>query len=101
YASIGPCIGANSYEVGSEFARRFIKKSLKFETFFKPALRSGHHFFDLSGYVEMRLAACGVRAIDRCNEDTYPDAERFFSFRRSQHSGEVDYGRTLSAVVLR
>ena len=101
HASIGPCIGANSYEVGSEFARRFIKKSFKFEAFFKPSLQTGHHFFDLAGYVEMRLAACGVRAIDRCDEDTYPDAGRFFSFRRSQHSGEVDYGRTLSAVVLR
>ena len=100
-ASIGPCIGANSYEVGSEFASRFIKQGDKFKKFFRPALRSGHHFFDLAGYVEMRVSACGVCAIDRCDEDTYLDAERFFSFRRSQHIGEVDYGRTLSAVVLR
>ena len=100
-ASIGPCIGPSSYEVGSEFARRFVKQSRKSQIFFKSAFRSGHYFFDLSGYAEMRLAACGLREIDRCPEDTYLDADRFFSFRRSQHSGELDYGRALSAVVLR
>lgn len=100
-ASIGPCIGPSSYEVGSEFARRFVKESRRVEIFFKPALRPGHYFFDLSGYVKMRLAACGLRGIDRCPEDTYLDADRFFSFRRSQHAGQADYGRVLSAVVLR
>ena len=100
-ASIGPCIGPSSYEVGSEFAHQFVKESRNVETFFKPALRSGHYFFDLSGYAEMRLVACGVRGIDRCPEDTYLDVDRFFSFRRSRHAAEDDYGRTLSAVVLR
>lgn len=100
-ASIGPCIGPSSYEVGAEFARRFVKQSRNAQSFFKSAFRSGHYFFDLSGYAEMRLAACGLREIDRCPEDTYLDADRFFSFRRSQHSGACDYGRALSAVVLR
>jgi len=36
-ASIGPCIGPSSYEVGSEFARRFVKESCRVEIFFKPA----------------------------------------------------------------
>ena len=99
--SIGPCIGANSYEVESGFACRFVKKSRDAEIFFKPALRPGHHFFDLSGYAEMRLAACGLRGIHRCPEDTYLDADQFFSFRRSQHNGEIDYGRALTAIVLR
>jgi len=100
-ASIGPCIGPRSYEVGSEFVRRFVKESRNVQTFFKPSIRPGHYFFDLSGYAEMRLVACGLREINRCSEDTYLESDRFFSFRRSQHAGEADYGRVLSAVVLR
>jgi copper oxidase (laccase) domain-containing protein len=31
---------------------------------------------------------------------TYCDETRFFSYRRSQHHGETDYGRQISAIVL-
>ena len=31
---------------------------------------------------------------------TYADEARFFSYRRTTHRGEADYGRLLSAIVL-
>ncbi|MGV1015201.1 MAG: laccase domain-containing protein, partial [Methyloceanibacter sp.] len=31
---------------------------------------------------------------------TYCDETRLFSYRRSQHHGEDDYGRQISAIVL-
>ena len=100
-ASIGPCIGPGSYEVGPEFLDRFIERDCDAERCFRPAQRSGYYFFDLATYVETRLTACGISAIDRCDVDTYIDSAHFFSFRRSQHHGEPDYGRGLSAVALR
>ncbi|NUQ16883.1 MAG: polyphenol oxidase, partial [Sphingomonas sp.] len=29
-----------------------------------------------------------------------PDSDRFFSYRRSRHCGEADYGRQLSAIAI-
>lgn len=99
-AAIGPCIGAKSYEVGPEFVRRFTKHDPCYEQFFKPASRLKHSLFDLSGFVEMRIKACGIERIDCCSVDSYAEEQHFFSFRRSQHLGEADYGRALSVVVL-
>jgi polyphenol oxidase len=31
---------------------------------------------------------------------TYQDDERFYSFRRTTHRGEPDYGRLISAISL-
>jgi len=41
----------------------------------------------------------GVLMIDDTGIDTYSD-ERFFSYRRSVHRGEPDYGRHVHAIVL-
>jgi len=31
---------------------------------------------------------------------TYADAERFYSYRRSTHRAEADYGRHVNAIAL-
>jgi copper oxidase (laccase) domain-containing protein len=41
-----------------------------------------------------------VRAIEDCGLCTYAEPERFYSYRRSQHRGESDYGRHVNAIVL-
>ena len=55
--------------------------------------------FDLPGFCVARLAAAGVAAsaTGRC---TYADEARFFSYRRTTHRGEPDYGRQMSAIML-
>ena len=67
--------------------------------FFIPSARDGHAMFDLAGFIRMRLEHAGVLMIDDTGIDTYSD-ERFFSYRRSVHRKEPDYGRHVHAIVL-
>jgi copper oxidase (laccase) domain-containing protein len=67
--------------------------------FFIPAAREGHAMFDLAGFIRMRLENAGVLMIDDIGLDTYSD-ERFFSYRRSVHRKEPDYGRHVHTIVL-
>ncbi len=98
-AAIGPLIRQHSYEVGSEFVERFIETEAESALFFLPALREGHAMFDLAGFIRKRLENAGVLAIDDLDIDTYSD-ERFFSYRRSVHRREPDYGRHVHAIAL-
>jgi polyphenol oxidase len=98
-AAIGPLIRQHSYEVGAEFVDRFVEADAENALFFLPAAREGHAMFDLAGFVRMRLKNAGVLMIDDIGADTYSD-ERFYSYRRSVHRGEPDYGRHVHAIVL-
>jgi polyphenol oxidase len=98
-AAIGPLIRQRSYEVGEEFVGRFGRDDPANAQFFAPAERSGHAMFDLAGYIRMRLERAGVQQIDDPDICTYED-ERFFSYRRSVHRAEPDYGRHVHALVL-
>ena len=98
-AAIGPLIRQPSYEVGNEFVERFIEADAENAAFFLPASRAGHAMFDLAGFIRMRLENAGVLMIDDLGVDTYSD-ERFFSYRRSVHRKEPDYGRHVHAIAL-
>lgn len=98
-ASIGPCITQDSYQVGADFRDRFLAADTTNDRYFKPD-DEGRYRFDLPGYVQGRLklsniADSGWVGLDTCSED-----QRFFSYRRSTHKGEADFGRGLSAIVL-
>jgi len=98
-AAIGPLIRQHSYEVGGEFVERFIEADAENAMFFLPASREGHAMFDLAGFIRMRLENAGVLMIDDIGVDTYSD-ERFYSYRRSVHRKEPDYGRHVHAIAL-
>ena len=98
-AAIGPLIRQQSYEVGHEFVERFIEADAENTLFFVPAAREGHSMFDLAGFIRMRLENAGVLMIDDIGADTYSD-ERFYSYRRSVHRKELDYGRHVHAIAL-
>ena len=98
-AAIGPLIRQPSYEVGREFVERFIEADAENALFFLPGERNGHSMFDLAGFIRMRLENAGILMIDDLGIDTYSD-ERFFSYRRSVHRKEPDYGRQVHAIVL-
>jgi YfiH family protein len=100
-AAIGPCIGPDSYEVGSEFPAPFLARRDEDRRFFRPAQRPGHLLFDLAGYVAARLADLGLASVSAVDRDTCADEDDFFSYRRARHRGEADYGRLLSAIALR
>jgi YfiH family protein len=99
-AAIGPCIGQDNYEVGWDFRDRFLELSLRHRRFFVPSAKEGHYRFDLPGYVAHRLAAAGVGSVQSLGICTYPPENGYFSFRRTTHAGEPDYGRQISAIVL-
>ncbi|MEM0922197.1 MAG: peptidoglycan editing factor PgeF [Pseudomonadota bacterium] len=97
-AVVGPCISQQAYEVGPEFFDRFAADDPETAHFF--AGGSGDRLqFDLPGYVMARLRAAGAEA-SWTGHCTYGDAARFFSYRRSVHRGEGDYGRLVSAIAL-
>jgi polyphenol oxidase len=98
-AAIGPLIRQHSYEVGGEFVERFIEADADNSLFFIPSARAGHAMFDLAGFIRMRLENAGVLMIDDIGVDTYAD-ERFYSYRRSVHRNEPDYGRHVHAISL-
>jgi hypothetical protein len=98
-AAIGPLIRQHSYEVGGEFVERFLADDAENALFFIPATREGHAMFDLAGFIRMRLENAGVLMIDDTGIDTYSD-ERFYSYRRSVHRREPDYGRHVHAIAL-
>ena len=98
-AAIGPLIRQPSYEVGNEFVERFVQADAENTLFFIPSEREGHAMFDLAGFIRMRLENAGVLMIDDIGADTYSD-DRFYSYRRSVHRHEPDYGRHVHAIVL-
>lgn len=100
-AAIGPLIRQQSYEVGTEFVARFHEADHKNIRFFAPSDREHHSLFDLPGYISMHLKKAGVGAVDDLCLDTYSEDERFFSYRRSTHRNEPDYGRLVAAIALK
>jgi YfiH family protein len=99
-AAIGPMIGPDSYEVGPEFPAPFLEQEAGNGAYFRAAEREGHFLFDLPGYIGARLARLGLGDILRLDGDTCRDQANFFSYRRSTHRGEPDYGRMLSTIAL-
>lgn len=100
-ATIGPTISQSSYEVGKEYYDRFSEESTANSKFFMPSDRSEHYKFDLPAYVESQLKIAGLKSVGNVQMDTYSDAETFFSYRRSCHKNEPDYGRNLSVIAIK
>ena len=99
-AAIGPCISQDNYEVDFNFRDRFLEQGLRHRRFFVPSGRHGHYRFDLPGYAAHRLQAAGLTSVQSLGICTYPPENGFFSFRRTTHAKEADYGRQISAIML-
>ncbi|MCC0043260.1 MAG: peptidoglycan editing factor PgeF [Brucellaceae bacterium] len=98
-AVLGPTISQDSYEVGPEFRERFILAEPGSDAYFRASSNGGKFMFDLPAYIIARLERSGVQAssLGHC---TYVDEDRFYSYRRSVHKSEPDYGRLMSAITL-
>jgi polyphenol oxidase len=99
-AALGPMIGQDNYEVGPDLITRFAAEDAGSARFFRPAARDGHAHFDLGGYIAARLGRAGILHIEDLRLCTYAEPPRFFSFRRTTHRGEADYGRHVNAIAL-
>ena len=98
-AVLGPSISSKSYEVGPEFVARFSDYNADYARYFTPSVNPDHAMFDLPALTVRRLRDAGVTA-EATGHCTYQDEERFFSYRRTTHRTEPDYGRQISAIML-
>lgn len=98
-AAIGPTIAQPSYEVDAAFRENFTPADD--EHFVEAPVREGieRWHFDLPGYIVSRLRAAGLSTIDDVRRDTFAEADRYHSFRRSTASGAPNYGRQMSAIA--
>jgi polyphenol oxidase len=99
-AVLGPTISAAAYEVGPEFVERFKSENPTFARFFTASERAAHAMFDLPAFIAFRAQEAGIGRFVDLALCTYGDERRFFSYRRTTHRGEADYGRLISAIVL-
>lgn len=98
-AVLGPTISQANYEVGADVRDKFVADEPDNDRFFKPSGRLDHFLFDLPEAIVARLIAAGVKA-SSLGVCTYADEARFFSYRRTTHRKEADYGRLLSVIML-
>lgn len=101
HCCVGPTISQANYEVGPEFQKHFVDEATDNGRFFVPSARENHFQFDLPGFVSDRLGRLDLNQIDNTKLCTYADEKRFFSFRRTTHAGEPDYGRQISSIALK
>jgi copper oxidase (laccase) domain-containing protein len=98
-AALGPTIRQENYEVGPEFAERFLAADADNARFFADGSRAGHALFDLTGYIAAQVGRAGIVNFEDLALDTYAEPERFYSFRRATHLNEPDYGRHINAIA--
>ncbi|MFX0546549.1 peptidoglycan editing factor PgeF [Roseovarius sp. S1116L3] len=98
-AVIGPSISQDAYEVGPDFMAAFISENADHARFFAPGAE-GRMQFDLPAFGLARLRAAGVGHAEWTGHCTYGDEDRFYSYRRTTHRSEADYGRLIAAIRL-
>ncbi|SER73052.1 conserved hypothetical protein [Tranquillimonas rosea] len=98
-AVIGPTISQRAYEVGPDFFEDFIAEDPDSARFFAQG-DGDRMLFDLPGFGLYRLRAAGIAEAEWTRHCTYSDADRFYSYRRSTHLREADYGRMIAAIRL-
>jgi polyphenol oxidase len=97
-ACVGPCINQHSYEVGETFRAHLTAHD---QAFLAPMGANLTLHFDLPRFVQARLMQAGIAISERQTPCTYDNESLFYSFRRTTHRKEPDYGRQISAIVLR
>ena len=98
-AVIGPSISQRAYEVGPEFFETVMAADDGAARYFVAGKGDRLHF-DLPGFGLYRLRRAGVAQAVWTHHCTYADPARFFSYRRSVHAKEADYGRLIAAITL-
>lgn len=100
FATVGPAISRDAYEVGEEFREAFLGEDDANARFFVDGPDGGKPHFDLPGYCLSRLRRAGIASSAWTGHCTYGNESLFFSYRRSTHRNEADYGRQISAIVI-
>ena len=98
-AVVGPCISQRAYEVGPEFFETFLTEDPAFSRFFTNG-EGDRYLFDLPMFVVDKLRQAEIKDAGWIGRCTFSEPEGFFSYRRTTHAGEPDYGRQISVIRL-
>lgn len=95
---IGPCISQAAYEVGPEFVATFLAADASASRFFISPHTGSKSHFDLPGFMLDRLATQSIASAHWCGACTYGAPDLYFSYRRTTHRREPDYGRQIAVI---
>jgi polyphenol oxidase len=97
--AVGPCLGKESFKVKNDFYEKFMLKNNKNKEFFEK-INNNDYLFDLRYFINKELMHLGINNVENIEIDTYSNSENFYSYRRSCHQGEKDYGRCISVILM-
>lgn len=97
-AWMGPAIGPDSFEVGTEVREAFIQLNPLNSEFFSPTANAGKYLADLYSLARHSLQVAGVAGVEGGGLDTFTDS-RWFSHRRSLQQGAAP-GRFATLIRL-
>ncbi len=100
HAVLGPCISQDSYEVGHDYRDTFVAENEAHDRFFKLGPKEKPHF-DLKRFILAKLRKDGLTQIDALPDCTYAQPEAYFSYRYNTHHNLGNYGRNISAIMLK
>ncbi len=87
-AWLGPAIGANCFEVGTEVKDQFVSKSAMFNAAFTQ--NNQHHYLaDIYQIARLELKALGITGVYGGGFCTVTDHQRFYSYRRDGETGRM------------
>ena len=96
-AWLGPAIGPNAFEVGTEVREQFVEQDAQAEAAFK---RKGDKWLgDLYLIAKQRLQTLGITDIYGEITCTYSNPKRFFSYRRDGNTGRMATMIWLSRLI--
>ena len=98
-AVIGPCINKKNYNVKKDLFMKFMDKDKKNESFFQKTDFENYNF-DLRGFINKELSSLNITHIENIEKDTFSEPNFFYSYRRSCHNKEKDYGRCISVILM-
>ena len=87
-AWLGPCIGKDAFEVGSEVKEVFTQQGMAFNNAFIKQ-ENGKYLADLQQIAQLQLQALGVSDISGLAECTYQEKNKYYSYRKDQVTGRM------------
>ncbi|WP_245942472.1 peptidoglycan editing factor PgeF [Candidatus Colwellia aromaticivorans] len=88
YAWLGPCIGKEAFEVGSEVQRAFVEQGNAFsQAFIKQ--ENGKYLANLHEIATLQLNKVGIKQISSLSECTYSQPEKYYSYRKNSITGRM------------
>lgn len=100
-AVIGPCIHQQSYEVDSEFYKKFISEMADNKKHFLPSIKEGRYMFALPEYCQNKMSNLGIKNIENISSDTFKNPDIWYSHRHSTKNGYIRSGDNISYVVMK